>query len=47
MINNKMNVNEELKENNFSEFDQADPEHFRSLMFHCDTITGMCFNPNM
>ena len=47
MINDKMNVNEELKETNLNEFEQSDPEHYRSLMFHCDTITGMCFNPNM
>lgn len=42
-----MNSNEELKSTYLENDDQADPEHFRSLMFHCDTITGICFNPNM
>lgn len=42
-----MNSNEELKSTLLENDDQSDPEHFRSLMFHCDTITGICFNPNM
>ena len=42
-----MNSNEELKSTLLENDDKVDPEHFRSLMFHCDTITGICFNPNM
>ncbi len=38
--------NDLYDDGNYNENSSLDPEHFRSLRFHCDTITSINFSPN-